>query len=146
MKSTLPLPADPNKDVTKMDLWRQKLRLQLIEQAERDKQNKDKFFRAWKDGIALLDQWGAVLFRGDIEKATNREDLRPNWNSIDRNFGVLSTGEQIFVGVMYSFFNPADGQDLLKRAGHENFVDGISRLDHEHRSVIARLTTSHHGW
>ena len=102
MKSTLRLPADPNKDVTKMNLWRQKLRLQLIEQAERDKQNKDKFFRAWKDGIALLDQWGAVLFRGDIEKATDREELRPNWNSIDKSFGVLSTGEQIFVGVMYS--------------------------------------------
>lgn len=146
MTSILLLPPDPNRDESKMELWRQKLRQKLIDQAERDKQNKDKFFQAWKDGIALLDQWGTVLFRGDIEKATHRDELRPNWNSIDRSFGVLSTGEQIFVGVMYSFFNPDDGQDLLKRAGHENFVDGISRLGHEHRSVIARLTTAHYGW
>lgn len=144
MKSELP--AVPIVDEPKMGLSHQKIRQKLIAQAENNKQNKDKFFRAWKDGISLLDQWGEVLFRGDIESATDREELRPNWDSIDKSFDVLSTGEQIFVGAMYSFFNPSDGQDLLKRAGHENFVDGISRLGYDHRSVIARLTTSHYGW
>jgi predicted DNA-binding WGR domain protein len=146
MTSTFSLPAAPNIDDSKMELSRQKIRQKLIEQAERNKQNKDKFFRAWKDGISLLDQWGKVLFRGDITIATDREELRPNWNPIDKSFGVLSTGEQIFVGIMYSFFNPDDGQDLLKRAGHENFVDAISRLSHDHRNVIVRLINSHYGW
>ena len=109
-------------------------------------QQKQNFLSAWKDGIRYLGKWGPVLFDGDTETATDREELRPRSSAIQDSYGVLSTGEQVFVGAMYSFFDPDDGQKLLVISTYENFVTLFRRLDPPGREIIIRLLASHYGW
>ena len=109
-------------------------------------QQKQDFLSAWKDGIQYLGKWGSVLFDGDTETATDREELRPRSSAIKDSYGVLSTGEQAFVGAMYSFFDPDDGQKLLVISTYENFVSLLRRLDPPGREIINRLLASDYGW
>ncbi|WP_156935644.1 hypothetical protein [Legionella fairfieldensis] len=50
------------------------------------------------------------------------------------------------LALLYSFFDPEYGQELLEKVGAANFVDARSYLDQEGIGIISELWNSHYGW
>lgn len=50
----------------------------------------------------------------DIDSATHKDQLTPNYEAIRKNIGVLSAGERTFLAALYVFYNADDGQKLLE--------------------------------
>jgi hypothetical protein len=60
--------------------------------------------------------------------------------------GDYSHGNQVLLGLMYSFYAPECGQELLIKAQFPNFVQSIFILNEEERSLISQLWLHHTGW
>lgn len=104
------------------------------------------FLEAWKRGIALI---GPRFFEVDavsFGSATDKNDLKPDWNYIEECLGVLSRGEAAFLAGMCSFYNAEWGQKLLTEVGFPNICDLASKLDREHAEVVAELFLTYSGW
>ncbi|MEJ2405359.1 MAG: hypothetical protein P8171_13870 [Candidatus Thiodiazotropha sp.] len=105
-----------------------------------------RFLDAWKRGIALIGPRFFEVKSTSFESATDKNELRPDWNVIEESLGVLSRGEAAFLAAMYSFYNAECGQKLLTEAGFPNICDIASRLDREQSEVIAELFLTYGGW
>ncbi|QVX40770.1 hypothetical protein J4H89_23585 (plasmid) [Ralstonia solanacearum] len=104
------------------------------------------FFEAWKRGAEIA---GAEWF-GDgtpegLQQANSKWDLRPNLQRLNHAFGVLSSGQRMFLAAMVSFYNAHDGAKLLKRCGFEGLSD-LNGLDLGRRKVVADLLLYYNGW
>jgi hypothetical protein len=71
--------------------------------------------------------------------------LCPRLDRISDAFGVLSSGQRMFLAAMVSFYNAHDGGELLHRCGFEGLSD-LGGLDLERRRVIADLVLNYSGW
>ena len=60
--------------------------------------------------------------------------------------GGYSHVKQVLLAMMYSFFNPEDGQKLLEKTQAPNFVQALSVLNHDARQIISELWLHHTGW
>ncbi|OJW06879.1 MAG: hypothetical protein BGO44_13895 [Legionella sp. 39-23] len=104
------------------------------------------FLEAWKQGINKV---GAEFFdikTDSVEAATDKLQLQPNFKFIKEAIGGYSHGKQVLLGLMYSFYNPEDGQKLLEQSNTTNFVDALNVLDDEGRKIISQLWLNHSGW
>ena len=106
----------------------------------------ERFFAAWKRAVALA---GVTYFgagtKTALERATKKWDLTPNLEHISDAFGVLSSGERVFLAALVSFYNSEDGGRLLKRVGVEGLAD-LGGLDLQRRTLIAALILNYSGW
>jgi len=106
-----------------------------------------RFFQAWKQAAQLA---GPYYF-GDgsdasVGLASAKNDLRPNLEKISNAIGAISSGQGVFLAVLYSFYNDEDAQELLQRAGVKGMADIASRLDLPRRQLIAELLVNYNGW
>ncbi|WP_429886010.1 hypothetical protein [Geoalkalibacter halelectricus] len=110
------------------------------------------FLAAWKDAIVegarLCGPRFYQLFGPkNIQTAQSKWDLRPETARVRVAMGVLSRGERIYLGALYSFFNPDDGQQLLSEfAFPGNLADILTRLETRQVKVIMRLVETYPGW
>jgi hypothetical protein len=134
---------------SKSDEERRQQALQAIAQARREAEASEwLFLDAWKRGVALAGEEYFLVTCSDLSEATDKNELRPNWELIEQTIGVLSSGQGVFLAAMCSFFNPQWGQSLLAGLGEHriNICDVASALDTEHREVIADLFRHYQGW
>ena len=104
------------------------------------------FLDCWKKGVHLAGDQFFDIKSGNVDSANDKEQLVPSFNFIKDIFGSLSHGEKIMVGLLYSFYDPEEGQVLLTEANAANFVDAISFLDDQRKEVILGLLANHSGW
>lgn len=105
----------------------------------------DSFLDAWLRGVEIA---GADWFgqpRGDGSVPT-KWDYRPDFDLIEGQLGVLSTGEAAFLAAMYSFFNPDVGSRMLRDIGLGGPGAVAAVMDETRRRVIADLLVSYDGW
>ncbi len=60
--------------------------------------------------------------------------------------GGYSHGKQVLLAMMYSFFDPEDGQKFLEKTQTPNFVQTLSILNPESRQIISELWLHYTGW
>lgn len=105
-----------------------------------------RFLEAWKRGIALIGPRFFDIKASSFESATDKNELRPDWNHIEKSIGALSRGEAAFLAAMCSFYNAEWGQQLLTDAGYPSICDIASKLDTDQAEVIAELFLTYAGW
>lgn len=111
------------------------------------KDDERRFLGAWKRGVELAGK-GYFHVRSDsVAEASDKDDLRPDWEHIKAVIGGLSHGEQVFLASMYSFFNAEDGQLLFDMLAEPANPCAIARiLDADRAQVIADLLITYRGW
>lgn len=108
-------------------------------------QRPKKFLAAWKRGIKLIGK-DYFIIEGDLDNATNKWQLKPNTELIERSLHVISKGQATFLAAMYSFYNDKDGQFYLEELGRPNITDISAHLEKEYLEVIADLFINYCGW
>ena len=107
----------------------------------------EQFLIAWKRAVQTI---GPQYFHCQTSKAcasaTNREQLRPDNQAIERYLGVCSVGQGIFIGAVVSFFNGDWGADICSGFGYAGIGDIANRLDLAELEIIIELMQSHTGW
>lgn len=109
------------------------------------------FLTAWQKGVTLA---GERLFThhrdyaapASIDAAIDKWQLIPNYEIINDYLGVASTGQALFVAVLYSFYNSVDGEKMYQELGYNGFGDIANRLEHEQLQIITDLMRNHTGW
>jgi hypothetical protein len=109
------------------------------------------FLEAWKKAVKMA---GASLFTchrdynipSSIDAATDKWQLIPDVEAINKYFGVSSTGEALFAAVLYSFYNSAEGQAMLQNQNFKGLGDISKRLEHDQLQIITDLMHYHTGW
>ena len=109
-------------------------------------EKQSKFLEFWKEGVLVAGEQFFKVSSSSVSSATNKDQLPPNFNFIKETFGSLSHGEKIMLALLYSFYNPEEGQLFLIEANAANFVDAISFLDDQRKKVILGLLANHSGW
>ena len=103
------------------------------------------FAQAWKEGVLLA---GPSLFgcqAAKPEAARHWHQLAPKLELMRKAVTNKSQAEAFLIAVMASFYNGAEGQKLLDKAGL-SFGEGALIAGDKARSVIARLFASYRGW
>jgi hypothetical protein len=102
------------------------------------------FLDAWKRAVVLA---GHHLFSlpNKVENATHYHQLPPYLDKIRRALPNKSRQDAAFLGVLASFFNAAEGQKLLNKAGC-TFGDVATVLSPTQRRILADLLTHYQGW
>lgn len=109
------------------------------------------FFDTWKKAVKMA---GGGLFTNhrdhacpsSIEEATDKWQLIPDYEAINKYFGVASTGEALFVAVLYSFYNSKESEKMLQDQGFHGLGDIANRLEHEQIEIVTDLIRYHTGW
>ena len=106
----------------------------------------ERFLAAWKRGVALAGESYFLVETPSVAEATHRNQLRPDYATVEDAIGRISAGQGAFLAAMDSFFNAEDGQRLLARAGYPNICDLAAKLEGAHAEVVAELFLNYHGW
>lgn len=109
------------------------------------------FLETWKKGVIMA---GERLFTNhrdypapsSVDAATDIWQLIPNYEVINNYYGVASTGEALFVAVLYSFYNSRESEKMFHEQGFHGFGDVANRLEHEQLEIITDLMRYHTGW
>ena len=109
------------------------------------------FLAAWKKAIALA---GEHLFTHHsdypapdrIDQATDKWQLIPNYEVINNYLKTASTGEALFIAVLYSFYNGDDGWKMYQDLGYRGLGDIAYRLEYEELQIVTELMRYHTGW
>lgn len=104
------------------------------------------FDKAWKKGVKKVGVEFFNLKASSLDAAEKRWQLEPNYGFIKEAIGSYSHGKQVLLAMMYSFFDPECGQELLNKVGAPNFVTARSCLDEEAIQIISELWNNHYGW
>ncbi len=112
------------------------------EQAQRQAQ----FLAAWKRGVRLAGERCFDITAVTVDRATDKDQLRPSWDHVEAHLLDRSRGEAAFLAALCAFFNSDWGQGLLERAGCPNLCDLAAMLDTERSAVIAELFLTYQGW
>ena len=80
-----------------------------------------RFLVAWKKAVELA---GAQLFTNhhdypavdSVNDVTDKWQLIPNYEAINEYMGYASTGERLFVAVLYSFYNSDEGANFFRNS------------------------------
>jgi hypothetical protein len=106
----------------------------------------DRFLSAWKQGIKKVGVECFTIKSDNIDLATDKWELAPNFEFIKENFAGYSHGIQVLLSLMYSFYDAEEGQKLLEQCKTPNLVDAQVVLDLEGREIVAALWSNHTGW
>jgi len=109
------------------------------------------FLAAWKKAVALA---GEHLFThhqnysapSSIDQAADKWQLIPNYEVIKKYLETSSTGEALFIAVLYSFYNGDDGAEMYQDLGYRGLGDIAYRLEHEQLQIVTELMHYHTGW
>lgn len=116
--------------------------LNVLQESE---EKRDRFLAAWKQGVEFL---GPEMFGpGSPEKATNKSELLPLKEEVERAFTEESCGEEQFLAAMVSFYDPAWGEELANRIDSHKSLSGLTfNLDHECTEIVCELLRNYSGW
>ena len=81
-----------------------------------------------------------------VDRATDKDQLRPSWDYVEVHLLDRSRGEAAFLAALCAFFNSHWGQALLERAGYPNLCDLAATLDAERSAVVTELFLNYQGW
>lgn len=118
----------------------------------RARRSESAFLAAWKDAIVegarLCGPRFYQLFGPkSFQSAQSKWELRPDTARVRAAMAVFSRGERIYLGALYSFFNPDDGQQLLSEyAFPGNLAEILTRLEARQVKAIMRLVETYPGW
>lgn len=113
---------------------------------QRQHMTDDLFVVAWKKGIQIVGVEFFNIKASSLDAAQKKWQLEPNYTFIQSTMGGYSHGKQVLLAMMYSFFNPEDGQKLLEKTQAPNFVQALSVLNQDARQIISELWLHHTGW
>ncbi len=110
-----------------------------------------KFLVTWKKAVDLA---GARLFTNHRDhaaptttsEAVDKWQLIPNYEVINDYLGVASTGEALFITVLYSFYNSQEGEKMVQEMGYNGLGDIANRLEHDQLDIVTDLMRYHTGW
>lgn len=111
----------------------------------------ENFLVAWKKAVKLA---GAHLFTNHhdypavdrVDDAINKWQLIPNYEVIQKYMGYASTGERLFIAVLYSFYNSDDGAEFCEELGYRGIGDIANRLELDQLKIITELMCNHTSW
>jgi hypothetical protein len=109
-------------------------------------QRQTRFLAAWKRGVRLAGERCFDITAATVERATDKDQLRPSWDHVEAHLLDRSRGEAAFLAALCAFFNSHWGQALLERAGYPNLCDLAGTLDAERSAVITELFLNYKGW
>ena len=103
------------------------------------------FLNAWKQGVTLI---GGEFFnqKKTLNIIKDKSELRPDYEYIQKNIWVMSSGKKALLALMCSFYNSAWGGDLMNEVGIKGMSDISSKLDYESLDVVSELLVNYHGW
>lgn len=78
--------------------------------------NEELFVSAWKKGIKKVGVEFFNIKASSLDMAQKKWQLEPNYLFIKNAMGSYSHGKQVLLGLMYSFYDPECGQELLIQA------------------------------
>ena len=82
--------------------------------------------------------------------ATDKNQLRPNWDRIEQSFPSLTEAEQIFLAHALTFFNSASGAWPVKKylgaLPNPSLGHATSRLDQPRRTALTQLILTYERW
>ncbi|ANN97210.1 Uncharacterised protein [Legionella pneumophila] len=108
--------------------------------------SEDLFVTAWKKGIKIVGVEFFNIKASSLDAAEKKWQLEPNYTFIQSAMGGYSHGKQVLLAMMYSFFDPEDGQKFLEKTQTPNFVQTLSILNPESRQIISELWLHYTGW
>ena len=109
-------------------------------------QRQARFLMAWKRGVRLAGEPCFDITAASVDRATDKDQLRPSWDYVEVHQLDRSRGEAAFLAALCSFFNSHWGQALLERAGYPNLCDLAGTLDSERSAVVTELFLNYQGW
>jgi len=121
-------------------------RARYAEAKGRLEQRQARFLAAWKRGVHLAGEDCFDITAVSVDRAIDKDQLRPSLDSVEVHLLDRSRGEAAFLAALCSFFNSQWGQALLERAGYPNLCDLAATLDAERSAVIAELFLNYQGW
>jgi len=114
------------------------------------------FLEAWVRGVKIV---GLRFFEckqplcddpvdvvSTIDLVTDKAQLTPKWEYIEKNIGVLSGGEAALLAVMCSFYNSEWGGKLMRGIELYGMADICGKLDRAENQVVADLVVNYSGW
>ena len=105
-----------------------------------------RFLAAWKRGVRLAGERCFDITAASVDRATDKDQLRPSCDYVEVHLLDRSRGEAAFLAALCSFFNSHWGQALLERAGFPNLCDLAATLDAERSAVVTELFLNYQGW
>ena len=109
-------------------------------------QRQARFLAAWKRGVRLAGERCFDITAANVDRAIDKDQLRPSWDHVEAHLLDRSRGEAAFLAALCAFFNSDWGQGLLERAGCPNLCDLAGKLDAERSAIIAELFLAYQGW
>lgn len=104
-----------------------------------------RFLATWKVGVNYVGKEFFII-ENTVDAATDKWQLKPNLEFIDKVLGSQSHGKQVMLGLLYSFYDSTEAQKLLERANTPNLVDALVVLDREAKEIISQLWLNYTGW
>lgn len=109
------------------------------------------FLAAWKKAVALAGEHLFTHHRDypapqSVDQATDKWQLIPNYDVINKYLKMASTGEALFIAVLYSFYNGDDGAEMYQDLGYRGLGDIAYRLEYEQLKIVTELMRYHTGW
>lgn len=80
-----------------------------------------------------------------VNAATDKWQLCPQRDLIERAIGSVSTHEGRFLAAVYSIYNADDGAELLRDAGVMGLAD-LTGMDLGRQRILFRLIENYQGW
>ena len=115
-----------------------------------------KFVAAWVQGVKIIGQqyfeckkpmFGDVATEPKtLDHVTDKNQLVPNWELIEKNIYAISGGEAALLAVMCSFYNSEWGGKMMQELGLQGMADLSAKLDLKSNQVVADLLVSYTGW
>jgi len=103
------------------------------------------FLETWKQGVELA---GSSLFgcqASSPQTAIHWQHLQPRLENMRKAISNRSAADSAFIAAMASFFNDAEGQRLMTKAG-VTFGGAAAVMSREQRQIISSLLINYTGW
>jgi len=114
------------------------------------------FVAAWVRGVRIVGEgffeckkplYGEDITAPDsLEDVTDKNQLAPKWDYVEKNIYALSSGEAALLAVMCSFYNSEWGGKMMQELGLQGMADVSAKLDLKANQVVADLLINYSGW
>jgi len=115
-----------------------------------------KFVDAWVRGVKIVGEQyfecktplsgDAVTEFETLNDVTDKNQLTPKWDFIEKNIYAMSGGEAALLATMCSFYNAEWGGKMMQEFGLQGMADISAKLDLEGNQIVADLLINYTGW
>lgn len=109
--------------------------------------SESQFLAAWKDAVKLS---GVILFdirAVSVDAATDKNDLRPDWNAIEAYMTSEPYNNHYFLIAVLQFFSYSGIEDICNSVELSvPRLPDLASLDNDQRDIIYRLIETYDGW